>query len=81
MGQYCCCCQGAAEVLLISLVGCYGGGFALYPLLCFLGIRAVSGDMSFIFVVEETVLPLRLLIMVFVLVSALVVSFVVLLVL
>ena len=54
---------------------------ALYPLLCFLGIRAVCGDVSFIFAMEKTVLPPWLLILVSVLISALVVSFVILLVL
>ena len=54
---------------------------ALYPLLCFLGIRAVCGDVSFIFAMEEIVLPPRLLILVSIPVSALVISFVVLLVL
>ena len=53
----------------------------LYPLLCFLGLRAISGDMSFVFSMEEIVLPSRLLVLVSVPVSALIVSSVVLLVL
>ena len=53
----------------------------LYPLLCFISLRAISEDMFFVFSMEETVLPSRLLVLVSVPVSALIVSSVVLLVL
>ena len=51
----------------------------LYPLLYFLGIRTISGDMSFVPSMKETVLPPRLLVLASTPVSALIVSSAVLL--